>query len=98
MVAMGLWRERRHRTGGDPHYLGGNGELGRGRNWGPVEPAEWVEPRCPGCIFVDGCELGAADNTWRSVAWGGPPGREILVAVADSGTGNRVMTSPDGVT
>ena len=39
----------------------------------------------------------AADNSWVSVTWGGPAGSETFVAVADSGTGNRVMTSPDGV-
>jgi hypothetical protein len=32
------------------------------------------------------------------VAWGGPAGAQKFVAVADSGTGDRVMTSPDGIT
>jgi hypothetical protein len=36
----------------------------------------------------------AADNNWRSVTYG----NGIFVAVAASGTGNRVMTSPDGIT
>jgi hypothetical protein len=36
----------------------------------------------------------AADNSWRSVTYG----NGLFVAVANSGTGNRVMTSPDGVT
>lgn len=36
----------------------------------------------------------AADNDWRSVTYG----NGIYVAVASSGTGNRVMTSPDGIT
>src|SRR3989304_1758276 len=36
----------------------------------------------------------AADINWRSVTFGGG----LFVAVADSGTGNRVMTSPDGIT
>lgn len=40
----------------------------------------------------------AADNSWKSVAWGGPLGNEKFVAVASTGTGNQVMTSPDGVT
>ena len=40
----------------------------------------------------------AADNEWFSITWGGPTGQEKFVAVARSGTGNRVMTSPDGVT
>jgi len=40
----------------------------------------------------------AADNVWRAVTWGGPAGQETFVAVAQSGVGNRVMTSPDGST
>jgi hypothetical protein len=36
----------------------------------------------------------AADNSWQSVTHG----NGLFVAVAESGTGNRVMTSPDGVT
>ena len=38
--------------------------------------------------------LSAADNDWQSVTYG----NGLFVAVANSGTGNRVMTSPDGVT
>ena len=38
----------------------------------------------------------AADNNWLSICWAAELG--LLVAVAQSGTGNRVMTSPDGVT
>ena len=38
----------------------------------------------------------AADNLWQSVCWA--PELGLFVAVAESGTGNRVMTSPDGVT
>jgi hypothetical protein len=34
----------------------------------------------------------AADNNWFSVTWAKELG--LLVAVADTGTGNRVMTSP----
>ena len=34
------------------------------------------------------------DNTWTSVAYG----NGLFVAVANTGTGNRVMTSPDGIT
>ena len=40
----------------------------------------------------------AADNEWNSVTWGGPTGQEKFVAVSDTGTANRVMTSPDGIT
>ena len=36
----------------------------------------------------------AADNNWQSVTYG----NGLFVAVANSGTGNRVMTSPDGIT
>ena len=38
----------------------------------------------------------AADNGWTSVAWA--PELGLFAAVAVSGTGNRVMTSPDGIT
>ena len=36
----------------------------------------------------------AADNSWYSVCYG----NGLYVAVANTGTGNRVMTSPDGIT
>ncbi|TGM34765.1 hypothetical protein EHQ80_14050, partial [Leptospira biflexa] len=37
----------------------------------------------------------AVDNDWRSICWSLQLG--IYVAVSSSGTGNRVMTSPDGI-
>ena len=37
----------------------------------------------------------AADNDWHSVCWS--PELHLFVAVATTGTGNRVMTSPDGM-
>jgi hypothetical protein len=37
-----------------------------------------------------------ADNSWQSVCWS--PQRGLFVAVAQTGTGNRIMTSPDGIT
>jgi len=37
----------------------------------------------------------AADNTWQSVTWS--PELSLFVAVSNSGVGNRVMSSPDGV-
>ena len=37
----------------------------------------------------------AADNEWYSVCWS--PELGLFAAVAYSGTGNRVMTSPDGI-
>jgi len=36
----------------------------------------------------------AADNNWRAIAYG----NGIFVAVSTTGSGNRVMTSPDGIT
>ena len=39
-------------------------------------------------------QTSAADNTWNSVTYG----NGLFVAVAETGTGNRVMTSPDGIT
>ncbi|WP_052201683.1 WD40 repeat domain-containing protein [Ensifer sp. ZNC0028] len=37
-----------------------------------------------------------ADNNWLSICWS--PDLHLFVAVAGTGTGNRVMTSPDGAT
>jgi hypothetical protein len=37
-----------------------------------------------------------ADNSWYSVCWAAEPG--LFCAVAITGSGNRVMTSPDGIT
>lgn len=31
------------------------------------------------------------------MTWGGPAGQELFVATGQSGTGDRVMTSPDGI-
>jgi hypothetical protein len=42
-------------------------------------------------------QASAADNGWYGVTWGGPSGQQKFVAVAVTGTGNRVMTSPDGL-
>ena len=39
-------------------------------------------------------QTSAADNNWNSVAYG----NGLFVAVSYTGTGNRVMTSPDGIT
>lgn len=39
-------------------------------------------------------QTSAANNNWQSVAYG----NNLFVAVANSGLGNRVMTSPDGIT
>jgi|GEM_PF-1840456 len=37
----------------------------------------------------------SADNDWNSIAWS--PSLNLYAAIAGSGTGNRVMTSPDGI-
>lgn len=47
-----------------------------------------------GAVAVDNEILTTIDNEWNSVAYGGG----TFVAVANTGTGNRVMTSSDGVT
>lgn len=39
-------------------------------------------------------QVSAADNDWNSVAYG----NGLFVAISSTGTGNRVMTSPDGIT
>ena len=41
---------------------------------------------------------GLFENGWYSVTYGTVSGVGVFVAVANSGTGNRVMTSPDGIT
>jgi len=41
-------------------------------------------------------QTSATDNNWRSVTWS--PELGLFAAVSDNGTGNRVMTSPDGIT
>jgi hypothetical protein len=38
--------------------------------------------------------MSAADNAWLSVTYG----NGLFVAVSNTGTGNRIMTSPDGIT
>ncbi|MCB9341330.1 MAG: HYR domain-containing protein [Lewinellaceae bacterium] len=43
------------------------------------------------CLWTS--QTSAADNSWTSVTYG----NGVFVAVANSGTGNRVMTSPDGI-
>jgi len=37
----------------------------------------------------------AADNEWTAVTYGGTV--SLFVAVAETGNGNRIMTSPDGI-
>jgi len=57
-------------------------------------------PSVPQRNYVTGAtwlaSTSAADNSWFSVCWAAELG--LFCAVAITGTGNRVMTSPDGVT
>jgi hypothetical protein len=61
-----------------------------------IKPTVFTTP--PICAANWTTRTSAADNSWLSVTWGGPSGSELFVAVATTGTGNRVMTSPDGIT
>ena len=57
-------------------------------------------PSIPQRNYVTGAawlsSTSAADNSWRSICWS--PERGLFCAVGETGTGNRVMTSPDGIT
>ena len=64
-----------------------NGTLIWGRPLAPVDPDT-------GITWTT--QNSAADNGWLSVCWS--PERSLFVAVAHTGTSNRVMTSPDGIT
>ncbi|MEI7978991.1 MAG: cadherin-like beta sandwich domain-containing protein, partial [Bacteroidota bacterium] len=62
---------------------------------GSASVAASLTPRAsanPGINWVS--RTSAADNNWSSVTYG----NGLFVAVAQGGTGNRVMTSPDGIT
>jgi hypothetical protein len=48
------------------------------------------------CVKTWTTRTSAADNAWISVCWSSE--LSIFVAVAETGTGDRVMTSPDGIT
>ena len=60
-------------------------------------PAPPAPPAPPALVNGWFSQTSAADNSWRSVTWGGPAGQEKFVAVANLGTGNRVMTSATGL-
>ena len=57
-----------------------------------VSPSSVATIALPGINWT--LRTSAANNIWGSVAYG----NGLWVAVAQSGTGNRVMTSPDGIT
>jgi len=49
-----------------------------------------------GTIATGNLNSGTVDNNWTSITYGQVGGQGLYVAVAGSGTGNRVMTSPNG--
>ncbi len=56
-------------------------------------------PHVPARNYLTGASwlisTSAADNGWRSLCWSAERG--LFCAVSETGTGNRVMTSPDGI-
>jgi hypothetical protein len=81
-------------------------ELNSGATWSAVNgyyglskdayPA--VDPTSAGVQAVStwNTRTSAVNNNWNSVCWS--PQLRIFVAVSNTGSGNRVMTSPDGIT
>src|SRR6266404_3169314 len=72
------------------------------RSWsrtGSLMPPLFNPPQPSRKIAVNGLsfdtQVSALDLTWRSIAWA--PSLGLFAAVANSGAGNRIMTSPDGV-
>ncbi|MBF0116847.1 MAG: hypothetical protein HQM04_17615 [Magnetococcales bacterium] len=88
-------------TAGDLLYGGASGtptRLANGsagqvlQSQGGTSPPVWVTPGSTGESAWTS-RTAAANNTWQSVAYG----NGMFVAVANSGSGNRVMTSPDAI-
>ena len=78
--------------------LSANGGTWSGDPAPTISGFQWQTCDVAGPAGVDWFVRQSPTNTWYAVTWGGPPGGELFVAVAGSGTGNRVMTSPDGIT
>jgi hypothetical protein len=55
----------------------------------------WGGAPAPTCGAVWTARTSAADNEWRGLAWAAELG--LLVAVSTTGSGNRIMTSPNGI-
>jgi len=71
--------------------------IGSGVKWFRwVDPMTDIGPRVKFTANLWTLRPTVADNEWSSVCWS--PELGLFVAVAASGTGNRVMTSPDGIT
>ena len=60
---------------------------------GPSASANWATIPGANADMIWTIRSSAADNSWYSVTYG----NGTFVAVAPTGTGNRVMTSPDGI-
>jgi hypothetical protein len=74
----------------------GGGFYGGSKGYGSSKPLFEIESLdAPDVVRTWVTRASAADNQWLSVAWA--PELGLFVAVANSSTGNRVMTSPDGI-
>ena len=71
--------------------VGGSGSAGYFPIWSDSNTLASSDLDRPGINWT--ARSSAADNDWVSVCYG----NGLFVAVAQSGTGNRVMTSPDGI-
>jgi hypothetical protein len=76
----------------DPSWNDVNGYYGLSKDAYPA-----LNPYSSGVQAVStwNVRTAAANNNWRSICWSAELG--IFVAVSDDGSGNRVMTSPDGI-
>jgi cytoskeletal protein CcmA (bactofilin family) len=76
----------------DPSWNAVNGYYGLAKDAYPA-----LDPYSSGVKAVSEWTIrnSAADNDWRGIAWA--PELGLFAAVAFTGTGNRVMTSPDGI-
>jgi hypothetical protein len=65
-----------------------------------IAAAVRIRPNVPQRNYLSGAtwlsSTSAADNNWSGLCWA--PELGLFVSVGASGTGNRVMTSPDGIT
>lgn len=65
-----------------------------------IAAAVRIRPNVPQRNYLAGAtwlsSTSAADNSWSGLCWA--PELGLFVSVGASGTGNRVMTSPDGIT
>jgi len=86
-VGSVIYAQRQH-----PGYLPANGAVYSIAGYPELREAIGTVPDGVGTWTA---RTSAADNDWFSVCWS--PELSLFCAVAASGTGNRVMTSPDGI-